>query len=293
MENQKSLKSGSRAIFSEIFSLIIGSAIYGISVALFLGPSGTVMGGATGIATTINILNPNIPIGTMIFIINIPILLFGLKIYGWRILWRVVVAVTTTSLATNLMELLNVSITDDPLLCAIMGGLLLGAGGGMLISRGYNTGGSDLAAVMLKKTLLRSITTGRIIFILDLFVIAGSAIITKNLHSIFYSVVSIYAYSFAVDYIIDGNKSAKMTIIISDKYKDIADAIFSEIERGVTILHGLGWYSGTEKNVILCVFKPHELFRAKMLVKRIDPHAFMILTDAKEVMGEGFVALDL
>ena len=163
----------------------------------------------------------------------------------------------------------------------------------MLLARGYNTGGSDLAAVMVKQKLLHGFTTGRIIFALDIFVIVGSALLTKNYNGIFYSIVSSFSYSIALDYIIDGNKSAKMTFIISDKYSEIADSIFAELNRGVTILHGLGWYSGTDKQVVLCVFKPHELFHAKTLVKRIDPHAFMILTDAKEVMGEGFVALDL
>ena len=163
----------------------------------------------------------------------------------------------------------------------------------MLLARGYNTGGSDLAAVMIKQKLVKSVSTGRILFVLDLFVIIGSAILTRNFTAIFYSIVSTYAYSFALDYIIDGNKSAKMTFIISDKFKEIAAAISTELDRGVTILHGLGWYSQRDKDVILCVFKPHELYRAKVIVKSMDPNAFMILTDAKEVMGEGFGAPDL
>ncbi len=291
MQNEH--RQGARAIITEILSIVLGSAIYGIAVAFFLGPSGTVMGGATGIATTINILFPNVSIGLMILVVNIPILLFGLLFYGWRMLWRVVVAVLVTSLATNLTELFSVSMTSDPLLCAIMGGLLLGAGGGILLARGYNTGGSDLAAVIIKQKLIKSVSTGRILFVLDLVIITGSAVLTRNFNAIFYSIVSTYAYSFALDYIIDGNKSAKMTLIISDKFAEIADEITTELDRGVTILHGLGWYSHRDKDVILCVFKPHELYRAKVIVKSIDPDAFMILADAKEVMGEGFDAPDL
>ncbi len=293
MQNEKK-RPDVRAIVTETLSILFGSVIYGLAVALFLGPSGTVMGGATGIATTVNILFPNIPIGTMILVANIPILLFGLLFYGWHLLWRIVIAVFVTSLATNIAELLPVPmITDDRLLAAIMGGLLLGVGGGMLLSRGYNTGGSDLAAVMIKQKLIKTLSTGRIIFGLDLFVIIGSAILTHSFSAIFYSIVSTYAYTFALDYIIDGNKSAKMTFIISDKFKEIAAAISTELDRGVTILHGLGWYSQHDKDVILCVFKPHELYRAKVIVKSIDPNAFMILTDAKEVMGEGFGAPDI
>ena len=287
-------RPNARAVVTEILTIIFGSVIYGLAVAFFLGPSGTVMGGATGIATTINILFPNLSIGMMLLVVNIPILLLGLFFYGWHLLWRVIVAVLVTSFATNIAELLPFSmITDDRLLAAIMGGLLLGSGSGMLLARGYNTGGSDLAAVMIKQKLIKSVSTGRIMFVIDLFIITGSAILTRNFSAIFYSIVSTYTYTFALDYIIDGNKSAKMTFIISDKYKEIAAAISTELDRGVTILHGLGWYSQHDKDVILCVFKPQELYRAKVIVKSMDPNAFMILTDAKEVMGEGFGAPDL
>ena len=295
-ESKGSPRANTKDIYSEIFTVILGSILYGVAVAFFLGPSGTVMGGATGIATTINHFVPQIPIGTFIFIINVPIVLVGLKIYGFKMLWRVVVAVITTSLATNGFELLvravDISVTHEPLLCAIMGGAVLGAGGGFMLSRGYNTGGSDLAAVMIHKSLIKSISTGRLIFSLDIVVVVGSALLTKNYAGIIYSIISIYAYSLAVDYIIDGNKTAKMTFIISDKYDDISHAIFTELERGVTILDGQGGYSGAAKHVILCVVKPHELFIVKALVKRVDPKAFMILTDAKEVMGLGFEAIE-
>ena len=286
-ESKGSPRANTKDIYSEIFTVILGSILYGVAVAFFLGPSGTVMGGATGIATTINHFVPQIPIGTFIFIINVPIVLVGLKIYGFKMLWRVVVAVISTALATNGFELLvrvvDISVTHEPLLCAIMGGAVLGAGGGLMLSRGYNTGGSDL---------IKSISTGRLIFSLDIVVVVGSALLTKNYAGIIYSIISIYAYSLAVDYIIDGNKTAKMTFIISDKYDDISHAIFTELERGVTILDGQGGYSGADKHVILCVVKPHELFIVKALVKRVDPKAFMILTDAKEVMGLGFEAIE-
>ncbi len=283
---------GAKDIISDIMFILLGSALYGSAIVFFLGPSGTIMGGATGIATTVNIFFPQVTIGTMIFVANVPLLLIGLRVFGLRILWRVIIAVFSTSLMSNLLEFIPFTVTDDPLLCAIMGGLLLGAGGGLLLSRGYNSGGSDLAAVMLRRTLLRAFSTGRIIFGLDLLIVVGSALLTRNYTGIFYSLIATYAYSFAIDYIIDGNKTAKMTFIISDKYEDIADGIFSELSRGVTLLNGLGWYSGSEKHVILCVVKPHELFRVKALVKRIDPAAFMILTDAKEVAGLGFEALE-
>lgn len=280
---------GNKELLSEILYVIVGSLVFGAGIAMFLTPGSVVLGGATGVATTLHILT-DLPIGTMLFCVNCPLILLGLKMFGFKFLSKTIIAVITTSIAADALVFLPVP-TLDPLLYAVLGSLVLGLGGGILISRGYNTGGSDLAAVMLK-TKLKRLSTGNLIFLIDIFVVTGSALVTKNWAGIFYSVLGTYAYSFALDHVLDGSKTAKMSIIISDKYEEVADGIFAEIERGVTILHGLGWYSHKDKHVILCVVKRDQIFAVKSLVYRIDPDAFMILTDAKEVLGSGFTAIE-
>lgn len=274
-------------LFSEIFYVIIGSAIFGGGIAMFLTPGNIVLGGATGLATTIHILT-DLPVGTMMLCINVPLILIGLKVFGFKFLYKTIICSITTSVFADLLVFLPVTITD-PLLCSLIGSATLGAGGGILLSRGYNTGGSDLAAVMLKRKF-KQLSTGRLILIIDIFIILGSAIITKNYAGILYSIIGTLAYTFALDYVIDGTKTAKMVLVVSDKYEEIADAIFADVKRGVTILHGLGWYSHNDKNVILCVVKRDQIYATKTVVNRVDPNAFMILTDAREVLGSGFAS---
>ncbi len=279
----------SKDYVTEILYVLVGSLIFGAGVAMFLTPGDIVLGGATGVATTIYILT-DLPIGFLIFCVNCPLILVGLKMYGFKFLSKTIVAVVATSLASDALFFLPVP-TLDPLLYAVLGSLVLGIGGGILLSRGYNTGGSDLAAVMLKSKF-KKLSTGNLIFIIDICIVLGSALITKNYAGIFYSIIGTYAYSFALDYVLDGSKTAKMSIIISDKHDEIANAIFSEIDRGVTVLHGMGWYSQKDKHVILCVVKRDQIFAVKSVVYRTDPNAFMILTDAKEVLGSGFAAIE-
>lgn len=278
-----------RENLTEILYVIVGSLIFGAGIAMFLTPGNIVLGGATGVATTFHILT-GLPVGTLLFCVNCPLILIGLKMFGFKFLSKTIVAVITTSIAADVLVILPTP-ELDPLLYAILGSLVLGIGGGILLSRGYNTGGSDLAAVMLK-TKFKKLSTGNLIFIIDIFIVTGSACVTKNFAGIFYSVLGTYAYSFALDHVIDGSKTAKMSLIISDKYEEISDALASEIKRGVTILHGLGWYSHKDKHVILCVVKRDQIFAVKTVVNSIDPDAFMILTDAKEVLGSGFTAIE-
>ncbi|MCD7776580.1 MAG: YitT family protein [Firmicutes bacterium] len=299
------LKSRASPILSEILSVILGSTLYGVAIDMFLTPSGTVMGGATGIATVLNILF-DLPAGTVILVINIPILLIALKLYGIKMLYHTIIAVASTSVLTDLVELLFANeilpIPEmDPLFFAVCGGGLLGAASGILLSHGYTTGGSDLVGVMLHRKFPR-LSTGNVIFILDLIVIGGSAIVrfffveeytvATLITSVLYSVVAVFVYSIAIDAVVGGTKTSRLALIVSDKYDEVADGIFRDLGRGVTILHGLGWYSGQEKNVIMCVVKRSELFRLKSTVKVVDDKAFMILADAKEVLGHNFEQIE-
>jgi uncharacterized membrane-anchored protein YitT (DUF2179 family) len=282
--NKKNIQN----LFYEIGTLLAGSALYASSLTVFLLPSQTVMGGIAGIATTLNILYDT-NVGLVIIVLNIPLVLFALKTFGFRFLSKTIATIVISSAATDLLTFLPVTL-NDPLLCALMGGAVMGIGTGVMMTRGYNTGGSDLAGIMLSHKIKR-LSTGRTILIIDFCIIVGSAIATSNYTGILYSLIAAASYSFAVDLVLDGSRTAKLTLIISDKYDIISDAIFRELDRGVTILNGFGWYSHMDKNVIMCVVKRQELYILKNVVKQADSSAFMILSDAKEVMGYGFSEL--
>ena len=266
-----------------------GAALFGVAMNMFLSPGKIVMGGATGIATTVNHLFESIPIGIMIMAINVPLLLLNLKQIGTGAMLRATAGIVASSTAIDLMTFLPVTL-DEPLLCAVLGGVTMGAGAGLMLTRGFSTGGSDLAALMLKKHI-KSLTTGRIILIIDAAIVLGSAVIMKSYESIIYSAVSIFAYSAAIDAVMGGSDRAKLVIIVSHHYEAIADAVAKRLSRGVTVLHGNGWYTKENREVLMCVVKRQEGYLLKTIVENTDPDAFMILSDATEVLGVGFKAI--
>ena len=249
---QKLDNKNNQNLFLEIGTLLAGSALYALSLTVFLLPSRTVMGGAAGIATTLNILY-GADVGMIIIALNIPLVLIALKKFGFRFLSKTIITIVISSVATELLTFLPVAL-DDPLLCAFMGGAMMGVGTGVMMTRGYNTGGSGLAGLMLSQKIKR-FSTGRMILTIDFFVIVGSAIALNIYTAILYSLIAATSHSFAVDFVLDGSRAAKLTLVISDKYNIISDAIFRELNRGVTILNGVGWYTRINKKVIMCVVK--------------------------------------
>ncbi len=281
MENKKLLD-----IFSGALAFFGGAILFGMSMNMFLTPARVVMGGATGIATTVNYLVPEIPIGVMIILINVPLMLLNMKTLGFSAMIKTLVGIVMSSVMIDVLTFFPVTI-DDPLLCSVIGGITMGYGSGLMLTRGFTTGGSDLAALMLRRHIKR-LTTGRLILIIDVVVVVGSALITGNYEGIFYSALSIFTYSAAIDSVMGGVDKAKMAIIISKKHEEIAKNISDYVNRGVTVLYGRGWYTKEESEVIMCVVKRYEEFRIKTVVEKTDPSAFMIFTDATEVLGAGF-----
>ncbi len=271
---------------TEFFSFFGGAVLFGLSMNMFLEPANVVMGGLTGVATTINYLYNKLPIGAMIFALNIPLLLMNIKINGFKSMVKSVLGIAASSLAVDVTKFVPATL-NDPMLCAILGGVTMGAGAGLLLSRGYTTGGSDLTAFLLKRKFKR-LTTGRLVLIVDVFVVVGSAIVMGSWEGIIYSSVSIFAYSASIDAVMGGSEKAKMAIIISSKPEEIACSIDKVLNRGVTYLHGEGWYTKSEKEVLMSVVKRDEEFLIKQVVEGVDRDAFMILCDATEVLGSGF-----
>ncbi len=288
--NKKKLSS----LVSDTVAFLGGAALFGVSMNMFLSPAAdpgkVVMGGVTGIATVINFLYDKFPIGVLIIALNVPLLLMNIKVSGFRSMIKTVLGIAATSLAIDLMTFLPYTL-EDPLLCAILGGLTMGVGAGLMLTRGFTTGGSDLSAVLLKKRI-RWLSTGRLILIIDVIVVIGAAIVMHSFETVIYSTVSIFAYSVAIDAVMGGSERAKMAILISSKHDEIAAAISEKLERGVTLFHGGGWYTKEDKEVLMCVVKRNEEYTLKQIVEKIDRDAFIILTDATEVLGMGFKEIE-
>ncbi len=274
-----------KTFFLEMGIVLAGSTLFALSLAFFLTPCGVVTGGATGIAVTLHELI-GMPVGIGILLVNTPLVLLNIRLEGMRGMTRTVIGIAATSVLTDLLAFFPAA-SSEPLLGAICGGAMMGAGAGVMLMRGYTTGGSDLAAYLLHRRI-RRIPVGTLILIIDAFIILGAALIKWRFDGILYSVAATIAYSFAIDAVMNGMGRAKLALIISDRYAEIGDAITKKISRGATVLRGIGWYTGVNRDVVMCVMKRAELFSLQRLVKDIDSSAFMIITDAAEVIGSGF-----
>ena len=274
-----------RGIVAEAAVLLAGSMMFGLAVNLFIEPGQITMSGFTGISTTINHFLGT-PVGTMMILLNLPLLFLEWRRAGSAGVLRTGIGILCTSLAIDGFSFLRSDFTD-PLLCAVFGGLIMGAGGGLLLTRGYTTGGSDLCAFLITRKF-RRLTTGRVILFIDVVIVVGSSALMQRWTGLLYSFVAVWCYTTAFDRVLEGFGGAKLVIIVSDQHEKIAQQVSEQMHRGVTLLHGAGWYTKTRRNVLLCVIKRSEQYALTSFVRQADPGAFVILSNASEVLGEGF-----
>ncbi|MHC1695810.1 MAG: YitT family protein [Eubacteriales bacterium] len=270
---------------SEVLFLIIGSVLYALSVNLFLDPGEIAVGGFTGISQILNRLF-HTPIGIVIIVLNIPMILLCAKYFGIAFVSKTLIAIGSTSVLIDLLSFLP-SVTDDKLLNALFGGVVMGMGIGLLFQKGFTTGGSDLVAWLLKLRF-RNMSTGILIFMVDGLVITSYAVIFQDYNEILYSVIAVFSCTKVIDVITGMTGGAKLAYIICNNYEQVADNIISRLERGVTLLEGVGWYTKERRRVLMCVIGRTAVYELKDIVSEADPRAFIIFSDASEVVGEGF-----
>ena len=265
---------------------VLGSVLYALSVNVFTAPNQIAPGGATGLATLANFLFP-IPIGTGILLINLP-----LFIAAWRKLGR---WFTVRTMAVTILSSVVIDVTarflpafrGDRMLVALFGGVLAGAGLGLVFMRGATTGGTEIVARLLERKF-RHIPIGRLILLVDALVVGLSALVYRNVESALYAMVLIFVCSSVMDAIVYGGDKGKMMLVMSKKHKEIAAQVLEEMERGVTLLDATGAYTGGDQEVLLCAVRRSEVYQLRRLVSDVDPNAFMIVVSTDEVLGEGF-----
>lgn len=285
--------------------IIIGSLITAAAINVFLVPYKIAPGGVSGIATVIYYLSGGrFPVGMTMLVLNIPLFIMGLKFIGKRFAFRTLfstiflsVAIDTTEPLTKmfveryLVVLERNPSTPDLLLYAIFGGVLMGVGLGIVFRSGATTGGSDLAARIVNH-FQRNFTMGQILLFIDTAAIIFAAVAFNSFLLALYAVISLYISSKVIDAVLEGVNFAKSVFIISDNSEEIASRILKELDRGITALKGKGMFTGFDKQVLLCVLHRGQLPLLKEIVKEVDDKAFVILTDIREVFGEGFKTYD-
>ena len=264
--------------------ITLASAVYALGFVWCYEPNDIAFGGITGIAQIINHLLPVAPVGVTVIILNIPLFLLGWKLLGGKMLLGSLYAMFISSVFIDLFTPLWDWQPMEPFLATIFGGLTMGLSLGLIFQQGSTTGGTDLAARLLKLKLAW-LPMGKLLMAVDLVVIVLVALAFRALDTMLYGLVALYISSIAMDGVLYGLDNAKVAYIISDHNEEISRSIVEDLDRGVTVLHGQGAYTGTDKKVLLCAFKQREIASIKNLVKEIDPAAFLIVCPAHEVLG--------
>lgn len=281
------MKDTAKRLFIAYFWITVGSAIYALGFDWCYAPNAIGFGGITGLAQIINAVFPWAPIGVVVIVLNLPLFILGWRLLGGHLLLSSLYAMFISSVFVDVLAALVPFQPMDPMLATIFGGILVGLSLGIVLLQGATTGGTDLLARLLKLRFAW-LPMGKLLMAVDLAVIVAVALAFRNLSSALYGLVSLYIFSAVIDMVLYGLDSAKVAYIISSKPDEVSKSILSELDRGVTFLHGEGGWSGESKKVLLCAFKQKQIVPLRRMVKEIDPEAFLIVCDAHEVLGDGF-----
>ncbi|MBQ8645154.1 MAG: YitT family protein [Bacteroidales bacterium] len=300
-------------VLTEVKSYVImtlGLLLYALGWIIFVIPNNMVGGGVTGIGAIL-LYAFNIPVSVSFFVINLVLLLIALKVLGKGFGMKTVYAIIVTSLFYEVVPPLipeifieEIAISNGKLLSAIFGGVCAGLGIGISFSQGGSTGGTDIVALMIVK--YRNVSAGRVILLLDIFIIASSLLLPpaeikdatgavigveswgERFATILYGYIVIGACSYSVDMFISGTKQSLQIFIFSKKYAELADAITSQTGRGVTLIDGQGWYTKQQSKIVMVVMRKDDMNLLYRMIREIDRDAFLSVGSVSGVYGKGF-----
>lgn len=275
---------------ARIFGITMASLLYAVGVGVFLNPKNLAPGGVSGIAIILKKIFPVLPgVGMLILIINIPIMIVGWKKFGPRFIISTSYALVISSLFIDIIpKLIDVnSVSDNPMLSSIIGGAAFGLAMGLLFRMETTTGGMDII-VKIVRGKYPHLKTGQIYLLLDIVILIASAFAFSNVEVALYAAIAIYVSTLVMDKAIYIGDEATLIYIMSKKRKQIADYMMKELDVGVTFIKSKGAYSNTDGEIIMCVMRKQRLAKVRTALKETDPEAFMIITSANEVFGEGF-----
>ena len=274
-----------RKLIYDLVLILLGCIFASFGTACFLLPCKLSSGGFSGIATIVYYFY-NIPMGTTIMILNIPIFVFAYLKLGKKFIIKTIIATFLYSNFINIFERLS-NFTNDLFLSSIYGGILIGIGLALVFKANASTGGSDLIA-HLTLQYNEQISMSNILVFLDIIIVGMNLFAFRNIEIGLYSAIAIYLSGKMIDIFFEGINFCKMIYIISDKDEEISNAINKKANKGVTGLYGKGGFTNRNKTIIMCVTKRRDIMNIKNIAKEIDKQAFIIITDAREVFGLGF-----
>ena len=266
---------------------IIAGILMAVSIQVFAVPAEFATSGLNGIALILHHLF-GWKMGVVIMLINIPLALISLRYLGRRFLINSIKSIIITSVLLDVITPpLIPAYTGSPFLAAVFHAILAGIGLAMIFMRNSSTGGTDFIIMTINK-LRPHMSVGAVVQVIDGAIILIGAFFFRNIDAVLYGVISVIIMGIVMDRMMAGAKTGKVAFIVSEKPEEIAKAIDEEVDRGSTYLRGIGSYTGVERNIVFCACASKELYKVKKTVESIDPKAFLVITDSREVYGEGF-----
>ncbi len=284
-ENKEKAKKIAKFIGRYIV-ITFAACIYAVGISMFLDPNNLAPGGLTGAAVILTRIIP-ITLGTLIVIMNIPIMILGAWKFGARFTLSTLYTLVVSSAFMEVFERMGYVVTHDKILAALVGGTLMGAGMGLCLRMETTTGGIDIIIKVLRQKY-RQVKSGEMYLIIDGLILAAAALYFKDIEVSMYAGVAIVVSTYILDKVLYGSDEAKLVYIVSNKRKIIATRMMVELNMGVTLVEGKGAYNMENTEVIMCVMHKQNLTKVRNLVSEVDPEAFMIVSSATEVFGEGF-----
>ena len=283
--------SSAKNFLIDVVFTIIGSALVGAALSVFVEPNDIAPGGVSGLAIALAYITP-IRVSIWTLALNIPLLLCAWRILGKRSLIFTLISTVLLSVFIDLSAAFLPAYTNNPLLAACCGGVVTGLGIGMLFLRGISTGGTDLLALLLKR-VFPNIPSGTLLMMIDAAVVAIAVLIFRDIEVALYSAITIFITSKIVDAMAQGVDYAKVIYVVTDRGDKVTEVLNTYTDRGSTIIPAIGGYTKDNKQVVITVTRRNVLSQTLRLIKQTDPAAFTFVMDSTEVHGEGFKLDDL
>jgi len=274
--------------FKDYFYMCLGVILCSVSYSFFLVPAKINTGGISGISIVLHHLFKT-PFGLVLFVLNIPLLIVGTRMFGRMFGVRTMIAVAVISVLSDLFSYklpMFIYNNNNPILSAVYGGVFLGLGLGLIFKGKGSTGGSDIIGRIMSK--YSNLSVGYAIFIIDSIIITISRLIFRNYELILYSFITLFLSSKVIDIVLEGRDYANGVFIFTTKPQEISDAVMEKLRRGVSGFNGVGMFMKEEKLVLYVVVSRREISAVASIAEEIDKQAFIVVSNVYEVMGKGF-----
>lgn len=294
-KQDKSLKPAKRdsvvTWIVDILFFAVGSSIFALGINMFSVPNNIACGGLTGISTIVNHFFPSLPIGAVMLTLNIPLFILAFIFLGRKMFIKSFIATVILSLATDIFAGIVPAGTSDRLLASIFYGVCSGAGLAIIFLRNATSGGTDIIVKLINKKYPH-LSMGRMLLLVDMMVVLASGLAYKNLESALYSAIVVFISGEVIDLILYGTGHGRVLFIVTSMPHEVSKAIITAMHRGVTVVPAKGAYTDSDKGMLVCAARAAEVSKINKIVRSVDEHAFTIISEAGEVLGEGFKSYD-